>query len=83
VHKPSSLLIYGGIGLTTFGVAYDSGFFGTPDGHDHSVMFAATTATGSVSSVSISGGTLVTVSNVTGDEIVAPLPNRKPSQHQT
>jgi hypothetical protein len=78
VRNLSKPLIYGGVGLTIFGVAYDSGLLGPTDGHDHSVVFSSATST-----VSISAGSLVMPNTVTGDEVVAPLPNRKPSQHQT
>ena len=81
MHKPSAVLIYSGIGLTSFGVAYDSGFFGTTDGHDHSAVFAAPGATGTVSSVS--GVIYTAVNNITGDAVVAPLPSGKRPRHQT
>jgi hypothetical protein len=76
VHKPSAFLIYGGVGLTSVGVAYDSGFFGPTDGHDHSVVFSV----GASSTSSLAAGTFTVVSNITGDEVVMPLPSRKPPQ---
>jgi hypothetical protein len=80
MHKPSSVLIYGGLGLTAFGVAYDSGWLGRPDGHDHSAIVAIPAATGTVS---LSNGVLVAMNNITGDEIVTSLSGVKPPQHQT
>jgi hypothetical protein len=75
--RSSAVLIYGGIGLTGFGVAYDSGFFGPADGHDHSAVFAVAPGA-TVTSTSISdGATYVVVNSITGAAVVAPLPTRK------
>jgi hypothetical protein len=79
MHKPSAFLIYGGIGLTSLGVAYDRGFFGAPDGHDRSVLFSVAPT----STSSFAAGTFTVVSNITGDEVEAPLPSRKPPQQDT
>jgi hypothetical protein len=76
VHKPSAVLIHGGIGLAGFGVACDGGVFGPMDGHDHSAMFV-------VAASSSVGPTFAVVNNITGDEVVALLPSRKPPQQQT
>jgi hypothetical protein len=72
-NKPSTFLISGGIGLTLFGVAYDSGLFGPTDGSDHSAVFAVPGATGTVSPNSF-GVTCSVVNNITGDVVGAPLP---------
>lgn len=69
MRKPYPATIYAAVGLTAFGVGYDSGLFGTPDGHNHSapVSFAVAGATGaSVSNVHVTN-------NITGDEVVFPL----------
>jgi hypothetical protein len=79
MHKPSAVLICGGIGLASVGVAYDGGLFGTTDGHDHSVVFSVA----ATSTSSFAAGTFTVVSNITGDEVVAPLPSRRPSQQDT
>jgi len=77
--KPSAFLIYGGVGLTAFGVAYDGGLLGPTDGHDHSAVFSA-----SVSATGTNTGATYAVMNfVTGDEIVAMLPRQTPPKHQT
>jgi hypothetical protein len=81
MHRPSAVLIYGGIGLTSFGVAYDSGLLGATDGQDHSALFAVSGATGTISSAS--GVTCAVVNNITGDTVVAPLPLRKSPRQQT
>jgi hypothetical protein len=79
IHKPSAFFIYGGIGLTSLGVAYDSGLFGAPDGHDHSVVFSV----GASSTSSVAAGTFTVVSNITGDEVVVELPSQKPPPQDT
>jgi hypothetical protein len=38
MYKPSRAPIFGLVGLTAFGVAYDSGLFGTPDGFENSPL---------------------------------------------
>jgi hypothetical protein len=81
MRKPTAMLIYGGIGLTSFGVAYDSGFLGTPDGRDHSAVFAPPAATSSVSQIIGAGYSVV--NNITGDEVMAPLPSHRPAQQDT
>jgi hypothetical protein len=79
MQKPSAFLIYGGVGITLVGVAYDGGLFGPTDGQDHSAVFSVPVgATGTVAQV-----TFTVVNNVTGDEIVAPLPNTRPTQRRT
>ena len=62
----SRAAIYGLVGLTAFGVAYDCGFFGTPDGHDHSAFIAISIApsTGTVNMPMYS-----VVDNVTGNAV--------------
>jgi hypothetical protein len=81
MQKPSAVLIYSGIGLASFGAAYDSGFFGATDGCDHSAVFAVPVVTGTIAS--ISGPTSAVVNSITGDTVVAPLPSGKRPQHQT
>jgi hypothetical protein len=66
MQKASHASIYGLIGLTGFGVAYDCGLFGTPDGHDHSALISIASAS--------STGTLGTpmyavLNNVTGEAV--------------
>jgi hypothetical protein len=78
VHKPSAFLIYGGVSLTSFGVAYDSGFLGPTDDHDHSVVFSPAGVTGTSS---VSAAYTIT-NNITGDDLAIPVPNQKPP-HQT
>jgi hypothetical protein len=48
MQKASHASIYGLIGLTGFGVAYDCGLFGIPDGHDHSALISIASATGTL-----------------------------------
>jgi hypothetical protein len=81
MHKPSAVLIYGGIGITSFGVAYDSGYLGSTDGQDHSAVFSIPSGVTGTSSDSRTSYTVV--NNITGDEVVAPLPSRKSPQQQT
>ena len=72
MHKPSAVLIYGGIGLASFGVACDSGLFGPTDGFDHSAVVTFSGPTGTSSS----GIGVVTVQNtIAGDDfhVVNPI----------
>jgi hypothetical protein len=68
MHKPS---IYGIIGLTVFGVAYDSGFFGSQDGYDHSAIVSIPASTGTVT---LSNGIVYVTQAVTGEDIAIPPP---------
>ena len=66
MHKVSRSSVFGLVGLTAFGVAYDSGLFGTPDGFDHSAVIAI--------SVAPSTGTLnvpmyAVINNTTGEYV--------------
>jgi hypothetical protein len=70
-----TLPIYGLAVLTVFGVAYDAGFFGATDGHDHSAIVAMPGATGSVG---LSNGVILVTDNITGDEIKIAAPDRNP-----
>ena len=67
MHKASRTSVFGLVGLTAFGVAYDSGLFGAPDGHDHSALIllsiAPSTGTLNVPMYSV-------MNNVTGDSVV-------------
>jgi hypothetical protein len=66
MHKPSRAAIYGVIGLAGFGVGYDCGLFGPPDGHDHSVLISIAPSTGTVTGPV----TAIFISqNVTGDAV--------------
>jgi hypothetical protein len=70
MHKVSRASVYGLVGLTAFGVAYDSGLFGPPDGHDHSALIAIfiTPSTGTaISNYSV-------VDNVTGNSVAIHQP---------
>jgi hypothetical protein len=73
MHAPLRWSVYGLVGLAGFGVAYDSGSFGPPDGFDHSAVVTVTVAT---SSVTLSGGVLSLTNNITGDGIAVPPPAR-------
>lgn len=64
--------IWGLIGLTSFGVAYDSGLFGVPDGHDHSAVLSVAASTGSIASVN--SIIAYTPNTITGDDIAMPWP---------
>ena len=70
---PPAILIYGGISLAGFGVAYDSGLFGVPDGYDHSAVVLIAGSTGTVAPA---GGQIVsyTPNTITGDDIAMPRP---------
>jgi hypothetical protein len=63
---PCPVSIYGLVGLTAFGVAYDAGLFGASDGFDHSALISI--------AVAASTGTLnvpmAIMNNMTGDSIV-------------
>ena len=62
--------VYGLVGLTAFGVTYDAGLFGTPDGHDHSAVI-------SVAATAASTGlpnTVIVFNNVTGENVVVVPP---------
>jgi hypothetical protein len=79
MQTPSRVSLYSVIGLVGFGVAYDSGLFGTPDGHDHSAMISISSST--TSSVVVSGGVVYGLNAVTGDDFAVPLPAPpKPTQ---
>jgi hypothetical protein len=76
MHRPSHVVTYGVVGLAGFGIAYDCGLFGPPDGHDHSAVVAIAPSPGSLG---LSNGSMAYVSNgVTGEEIAVflPLPPR-------
>jgi hypothetical protein len=64
MHRVSPIAAYSLAGLTIFGVAYDSGAFGTPDGHDHSVVVSIAPST-----ASIALSNAVVVNNVTGEDV--------------
>jgi hypothetical protein len=66
MYKPSHASIFGLVGLTAFGVAYDSGLFGTPDGHDHSAVIAISVA---ASTGSLAIPMYAVMNNVTGDNV--------------
>jgi hypothetical protein len=66
----SPIAAYSVAGLTLFGVAYDSGLFGTPDGHDHSVVVSITPSTAS----SALTPNAVVVNNVTGEGVAVVSP---------
>jgi hypothetical protein len=74
MKAPTCASICGVVGLSVFGVAYDTGLFGTPDGFDHSAPVkvpvltpASTTATVATSLFSQGHDT------ITGAEFTAPL----------
>jgi hypothetical protein len=71
MHTPSRVSIYGVIGLAGFGVGYDSGLFGTPDGYDHSAVVSIAPSSGTVT---VSGGVGYVTQAVTGEDIAVPLP---------
>lgn len=83
MHKPPAVLVYSGIGLASFGLAYDSGLLGATDGHDHSAVFAVATTSSTGTTAFISAGTYAVMNNIVGNSVVAPLPIWKPSQQQT
>jgi hypothetical protein len=56
------------VGLSGFGVAYDSGVFGTPDGHDHSAVISVSANTGSTVAVA----DRVILDSVLGEQIATP-----------
>jgi hypothetical protein len=73
--------IYGLAGLTLFGTVYDSGWFGEPDGHDHSALVVMPSVT--TGSTSLSGASYVIISNaVTGDDVFVVRPDRMPPYSQ-
>ncbi len=72
MHNASRASIWGLIGLTSFGVAYDSGLFGVPDGHDHSAVLSIAGSTGTVAAVN--GVIVYTPNTATGDDIAMPGP---------
>lgn len=62
--------VFGLVGLTAFGVAYDAGLLGTPDGHDHSAVVSVATA--------VSTGlanTVIVFNNVTGEDVAVVPPD--------
>jgi hypothetical protein len=61
--------IYGLVGLTAFGVAYDCGLFGAPDGYDHSAVLSMMPSTGSLAMPMYS-----VMNNITGDNVVIHQP---------
>jgi hypothetical protein len=67
---PYPASIYGLVGLTAFGVAYDAGLFGATDGFDHSALISI--------SVAPSTGTInvpmAIMNNVTGDSVMIHWP---------
>jgi hypothetical protein len=70
MRRPARGLIYGMAGLTLFGVAYDSGLFGTPDAFDHSTVLSLTAAfTGTTSFA-----TYFTAINMIKGKAGAPVP---------
>lgn len=72
MKTPSQPAIYGVVGLAAFGVAYDSGLFGHPDGYDHSAV--VTVAATGVSASSIIGA--VYISNpIEGSDFRVYTPN--------
>jgi hypothetical protein len=74
--KTCPLPIYGLIGLTAFGAAYDSGLFGQPDGFVHSAIVSIAGPTGPVAGPPA----VVYVQNtVTGDDVALSGP-RGPDQ---
>jgi hypothetical protein len=70
MHKPSRISIYGVLGLTAFGVGYDCGLFGPPDGFDHSAVISVPAST---TTASMSFGVVYVTQAVTGDDIVISL----------
>ncbi len=56
------------VGITAFGVTYDSGFFGPPDGHDHSAVISMPVSTGSVAAVTY------IINNMTGEDVAMQAP---------
>ena len=78
MDKPSRGAVYGVLGLAGFGVLYDCGLFGPPDGHDHSAAISIAPSTGSLT---ISSGVFFVSQNNTGEDIAVPLPGpSKPTQ---
>jgi hypothetical protein len=69
MHKVSPITAYGVAGLTLFGVAYDSGAFGTPGGHDHCVVvsIAPSTASSALTPSAV-------MNNVTGEGVAVVPP---------
>jgi hypothetical protein len=65
MRKPSPASIYGLVGLTALGVAYDSGLFGPSDGLDHSALISISVAP-STGSLSIP---MYIANNITGDPV--------------
>jgi hypothetical protein len=68
--------IYGLIGLTAFGVAYDSGLFGPTDGHDHSAVVSMPLTAGTSTGLSL--GSVYVPNAVTGEDVVVPAVTHKP-----
>jgi hypothetical protein len=69
MHKASKASVYSVIGLTALGVGYDSGLFGTPDGHDHSALVSVAVSTGAT----VSTITYIN-NNVTGEDVAVVPP---------
>jgi hypothetical protein len=74
MHKPSRVSIYGVLGLAGFGVGYDCGLFGTPDGYDHSAVISIPAST---TTVTMSNGLVYVTQAVTGEDITVPLPPKE------
>jgi hypothetical protein len=70
MRRPARGLIYGTAGLTLFGVAYDTGLFGTPDGFDHSTVVSLTAAFTATTSFA----TYFTAINMVTGKAEAPVP---------
>ena len=62
--------VFGLVGLTAFGVGYDAGLFGTPDGHDHSALVSFAVSTGAT----VTAIHFVTV-NTTGEDVAIVPPD--------
>ena len=73
MRKPSPVAVWSAIGLAGFGVMYDCGLFGPPDGHDHSVLIA-------VSSGTLSSFSGVIIASNTGELIPLTMPDHRPPQ---
>jgi hypothetical protein len=65
MHKVSRGSVFGLAVLTGFGVAYDSGLFGTPDGYDHSAVISIAPSTSTVSM-----SMYAVMNNTTGEDIL-------------
>ena len=75
MHTPRAS-IFGLLGLTAFGVVYDSGLFGTPDGYDHSAFISIASSTGTVAPPAPAVLTYAVLNNVTGEDVTVLPPNR-------